>query len=194
VSSLATVAAVELVRGRRSARGTAAGAGLPEAGAREVPRVAEPLVEVPREAEAPAVDDERWAELERRVAALELRSSARTSAAPGAAELAADEALRERVLAWVEAEREARARDAAASGEEHRRAELEFSARYEAMTMAQEHGLAPWQEEELAELFLETGIRADEIEGASTSRESHRTRSRRAGPSSTPGSTSASGR
>ena len=108
---------------------------------------------------------ERLVELERRLAALELGSaSGRMPVTATDDELPPEHALRELVLDWVADDREARRQAEELEGEEERRKQLEFDARYQALMMAQEHGLASWQRDKFAELFIEIGQRAQEIE------------------------------
>ena len=108
---------------------------------------------------------ERLAEIERRLAAIEL--ALQTSRAPVTADGAAmdeREALRTQVLDWVAADRERRRREAERDEEEERRKEHELDVRVEAHRFAQEHGLSTWQEEKLVQVWLEIEARRKELE------------------------------
>jgi len=165
-SSLATVGAIELLRGSPpGSRSSAALEPPPEPPAALAPRGVGPLVPAARAPDQPTDYEARLIELERRMSALELASTARRRPETSATgELPPQDELRELVLDWVAEEREARSRARGLEEEEGRRKELEFKARYQAHMLAQEHGLARWQEDEFAELFLETRVRAEEIE------------------------------
>lgn len=168
-SSLATVGTVELLRSPPVVALEPA-ASPPTARA---PRGDEDAVRMMRPADPPAelthrlagAYEDRLAELERRITVLELdAASARTPVTPVTNEPSDQQELRDLVLDWVAEEREARSRDAALEGEDARRKEIEFQSRQQAFAFAQEHGLGQWQQDEFAALFLEMGIRADEIE------------------------------
>lgn len=113
------------------------------------------------------IEAERVADLERRVEALERALASRRAVAPAAGvEPPGEEALRERVLAWVAEDRAQRAADEAREAEDAQLRQLEFGARYRARTLAHEHDLTTAQEESLVELFVEVEQRRRAIEAA----------------------------
>ena len=161
-SSVATVAAVELLREARPVSQPAVAVGQPVAA--RAPD-AEPLVPAPRAPDPPADYEQRLAELERRLAALELASSRQPASTTSAREkVPAEDELRERVLRWVAEDREALGRSTELEAEAKRRTEREWDARYGAHLFALEHHLAKWQEEKFAELYLAIKERELEIE------------------------------
>ncbi len=164
VSSVATVAASELLRGSRSASQSALAVEQPIAtSAARASREVEPLP--PATLDPLAGYEDRLAELERRLAALESAPTRQLAAAVSSAEgLPPRDELRDLVLAWVAEDREARGRSEELDAEAKRLAERGFDARYGAHLVALEHGLAKWQEEKFAEHYLETVERRDEIE------------------------------
>ena len=150
-SSIATVGALELLRGARPAR----------------------AIEPETEPAATRVlyratgNPDRLAELERRIAALELdRVSLRTPVSPESGPPPSQDDLRNLVLELLAAEREAGSHSDELEREQERRKEREFDARYHALMFAKEHGLADWQRERFAQLFIETAERTAEIEGS----------------------------
>ena len=171
-SSLATVESLELLRGSpQGVQPASSGDAQVESAGDTAPRAVEPLVPA-RMAETAAIAADsavdpgaRLDELERRVSALELDlDSPRTPVTSAAAEPPPQSDLRELVLEWVAEEREVRSRAEELEQEEQRLKEVEFGARHDALMFAQEHGLAQWQQDRFAELFLETARRADELE------------------------------
>jgi len=165
LTSLATVAAVELLREPRvdAAAGAAAGRATvrPVAPRPESRETLAPAVRVP----LPPPDgwEARLVELERRMSSLESTRQAAPTAPPPV-DLPSRSELRDLVLDWVAQEREARGQARELEQEDEKRAKLEFDARFQAHMLAQEHGLAEWQEKEFAALFLEIGERTAEIE------------------------------
>ncbi len=166
VSSVATVAAIELLRGSRPVSQQALAVEQPIAtSAARASREVEPLPPATQALDPLAGYEDRLAELERRLAALE-RAPTRQPAATASSveELPPKDELRDLVLAWVAEDREALRRSEKLDAEAEERAERAFDARYQARMVALEHGLAKWQEEKFAELYLETMERRDEIE------------------------------
>lgn len=169
VSSVATVAAIELLRGSRPVSQPALAVEQPiatsAASASQSSQGVEPLPPATQAPDPLAGYEDRLAELERRLVALE-RAPTRQPAATVSTieELPPVDELRDLVLAWVAADREALGRSGELDAEAKRRAERAFDARYGAHMVALEHGLARWQEEKFAELYLGTMERRDEIE------------------------------
>lgn len=171
-SSVVTVGAIELLRGARPAS-RPAGEGEEPSGpvaplaAREV----EPLAPAAQPPALPAGLEDRLAELERRLDALERDRTREPVATSSTGELPAGDELRRQVLDWVAEDSKARARAAELEKESTKRSELEFQARFQAHTFALEHDLARWQEEKFAQLYLEIAERdkaiADSIDLAS---------------------------
>lgn len=166
VSSVATVAAIELLRGSRPVGQPALAVEQPIAtSAARALREVEALPPATQALDPLAGYEDRLAELERRLAALERAPTRQpASTASTSEELPPEEELRDLVLAWVAEDREALGRSEKLDAEAKERAERAFDARYQARMVALEHGLANWQEEKLAELYLEIGERTDEIE------------------------------
>lgn len=165
-SSLVTVGILELLRADRPGRQAALAVAPAHAPANEpAPREEQPFVPAASVSESLTDFGERLAVLERRLAALELDSRSDLAAtSPGADERPMQNDMRELVLGWVAEDREARRQAEKLKGEEERLSEMEFGARHQALMLAQEHGLAKWQEDRFAELFLETAMKAEEIE------------------------------
>jgi len=166
-SSLVTVGAIELLRGSRSSPEPVE-AVEPRAKPTAVPasQQADLLVPASTVPSEPAAYEERLAELERRILALEQSRASRRAPVPSAADtMARDDDLRELVLDWVAEERETRRRAAELEEVEERRKELEFGTRMNAHVLALEHGLAEWEEDKLAAVLLEIETRRDEVEG-----------------------------
>lgn len=104
--------------------------------------------------------------LEQRLAQLEQSLSAqRLPAAPTLTEPEREEELRQRVLDWIEQEREARRQAEQSRKEQEGSKQRDFDTRYSAHILALEHDLAEWEEEQLAKVLLEIEIRREEIEG-----------------------------
>jgi len=167
-SALATLLAVELVRGGPA---RADGARPAPAGASEVrgePGVAPPAALAPLAERAPASDADarrRLDALEERMAAVEallrrrpLEREKGAEAPEGGGE------LRRLVFDWIAEEREERDRERAARSQLDRRAQLEFDAGFQALMFAREHDLLDWQRERFEELFLEIGERSRAIQ------------------------------
>ena len=171
-SSLATVGIIELLRGARPGSQPALAVEPPPgSSAALAPRGVEPPVLKTRALDQPpgyTGYEDRLAELERRLAALELGSTSGRAPVPSAtwatSELPPQDDLRDLVLDWVAEEREARWRAEVLEEEEGRRKQQEFETRFHAYMLAQEHDLADWQEDKLAEVFLEVEVRRMEIE------------------------------
>lgn len=166
-SALLTVGATELLRGEGPGAAPAEAA-PPPAGASLDRSPGTAALRAPETSLTDRSDElvARLDELERRLDALELASSSRAPVVAATEAPDADDGLRDQVLEWVAEDREARGRAARVDGEERQRKELEFEARFQAYVWAQEHDLVDWQEQKLAELFLEIETRRREIERA----------------------------
>lgn len=171
VSSLATVAALELFR-------TPAPASVSDPAAepvREVRAAADPQVRPAAQLQAPAKLErspsipeasdltERIAALELRLAQLEAGTPRRTPASDPTPAPEEQEALRGLVFDWIAEERETHKQDRVAADEQAKRSAMEFKARYQALEFAREHDLEDWQQERWAELFLLMREREREI-------------------------------
>ena len=168
-SSLVTTAAIELVRGE--ARPAVADIEAQPVAQETPPRGAEHL-EAPAPSAAPLQAPDwtaRLDDLERRIAALELRTEPGRTPVEATASAEGDE-LRELVLAWVAEEREARAHAQQIENEEAQLKDLEFGTRLNARVLAEEHELPEWQETRLADVFLEIELRRRELENDIDSR------------------------
>ncbi len=171
-TSLATVGIIELLRGARpGSQPDLAVEPPPGSSAALAPRGVEPVVSATHALDQPpgyTAYEDRLLELERRLAALELGSTSRRAPVPSATaatgELPPQDDLRDLVLDWVAEEREARWRAEELQEAEDRRKEQEFDARFHAYMLAQEHDLADWQKDKLAQVFLEVEVRRVEIE------------------------------
>lgn len=176
-SSLVTVGVVELLRNPRPNGPAVLGIETPS----EAPvpitssESAGHAQRAPAEEAGPAAlvrpprSEKSWAELEQRIAALELQLASTPRRVPlnaGAPELSAGDDLRQLVLDWVAEEREARWRSEELDQEERARMEREFEARQQAFMFAQQYSLDPWQQEKFAELFLEMKEREAELEAS----------------------------
>ena len=158
-SSLAAVGTIELLRGPRPASEPP-----PDSSAALAPRGVEPLVPEMRALDPSLGQEDRLAELERRVAALELSATSRREPVTSDTQaLSPGDDLRDLVLDVVAEDRETRRRAEELEGEEDLRKELEFTALQQAHSLAQEHGLVLWQQKILFELFLEIETRRAEV-------------------------------
>jgi len=113
----------------------------------------------------------RLERLERRLKSLEATRTERVAVAPAAPrprleelDEGEQEQMRLLVLDWVGQDRRDRHREAEQREQEAVRSELQFEARHRAREIARDFDLPSWQEERFRELFLETSLRAHELE------------------------------
>ena len=128
--------------------------------------------EPPRDSvrQRPLVDatfEERLAELDRRIAALEVDGPpTRTALTNESAAPPARDELRKLVLDWVNQEREERNVAAKRAAEQAAADQHEFSARYRAHTIALEHGLTSMEEQRLVDVFITVQTKAEELDAS----------------------------
>ncbi len=160
LSSVTTVAAIEFLRVKpQTTPAIAGGLGPGEAGA-------ESLRLAVRDGTPATPGKERFAELERRIAALELEAQAVRApvALADAKEPPTSEELRALVLGWVDDEREARAQAEQLAAQHERQRILEQGAKHEARSLALEHTLTQGEEEAIWKLLLEVELRREALE------------------------------
>jgi hypothetical protein len=169
-SSLATVGAIEFLRGLES-NPAQVRAVEPRAEGGADPRgsLRRPLESPSRAPVRTPTGEDRLANFERRLSDLEQWSNSPRTPLDDSADFGEGgrkKALRALVLGWVEEDREFRRLSEEQQAAENRRKEREFSTRMEAHFLALEHGLLEWEQELLAGVLFEIETRREEVEGA----------------------------